>query len=294
MELRQLKYFITIANMKSFSDAAKSLFVTQPTLSWNIQKLEEKLGHQLFFQSNEGLKLTEAGELLYNKGKEVLDMVSEVENEIQLLGVEESKTLKVGLTVLFAIQYMEEIVRFTSINSNVELTFVQRGSIELQRKLANKEIDIGLLSFPIYEPSISIESLNTSNPYYSASVVMPFDHPLADRESIKIPDLKGHSVCLFSQNYVLGRVIRERCQDHGFQPNIVFVNDNWEVLLQNTLLANGITFMPHSLEQISNFHNLVWIPLDDKANHFPIGIARRKGEQLSDVEMKFIDHIKEN
>lgn len=294
MELRQLKYFIAIANSKSYSTAAKSLFVTQPTLSWNIQKLEEELNDKLFFQSNNSLKLTDSGELLFEEGQKILTNLEEVVEKIQKRSRQTNQTLKVGLTVLFAIQYMEQIMNFTSSNPDVDVTFVQRGSIELQKMLANKEIDVGLLSFPIYEPTINIESLKTSHGDYSVSVVMPYNHELAHKKSIKIPDLKGFKISSFSSNYVLGKVLRDRCQEFGFHPNIMFTNDNWEVLLQNAALNTGITIMPRSLEKISNFVNLKWIPLDDKANFFEIGVAKRKNDKLSDPAIKFIDHLKDN
>ncbi|WP_331713733.1 LysR family transcriptional regulator substrate-binding protein [Lentibacillus sp. JNUCC-1] len=206
----------------------------------------------------------------------------------------ENKKLKVGMTVLFAIQYMDQIVHYITMNPDVELAFAQGGSVKLQRMLATKEIDIGLLSFPNYEPSITIQKLKTSHHSYDVSVVMPYDHPLADKKSIKISDLEGYKICSLSDSYVLGRVIEERCHDYGFHPNIIFTNSNWEVILQNTLTTGGITFMPTPLKKLSNFGELVWIPLDDKANQFEIGVAKRKDEQLNSVAVKFIDHIKHN
>lgn len=294
MEFRQLRYFLTIANTGSFSKAAKSIFVTQPTLSWNIQSLEEELGAQLFYQSDQGLKLTEAGQILYHRSNEIMEIMAKTENDLRNLQNKDHKRLKVGLTILLAMQYMEQIFQFSSMNPNVDLVFIQRGSVELQEKLANKDIDIGLLSFPIYEPGIDIESLNTSNASYSVSVVMPFDHPLAKKRVIEISDIKQHPLSILTENYVLGRVIPERCHENNFTPNIVFKNDNWEVILQNVLLSNSITFLPSSLEKYSTFNNLVWIPLEDKANKIEIGIGSRKGEQLSDIALEFIDYIKEN
>lgn len=294
MEFRQLRYFLTIANTGSFSKAAKSIFVTQPTLSWNIQSLEDELGTQLFYQSEEGLKLTEAGEILYEHANKIVSMIAETKHKLQSLQKQEHEKLKVGLTILFAIQYMEQIFQYSSMNPNVDLVFIQRGSIELQKKLANKEIDIGLLSFPIYEPSINIEALNTSNSHYSVSVVMPFDHPLAKKKKIKIPEIEPYQVSLLTENYVIGRIIPERCQEFNFSPDITFKNDNWEVLLQNVLHSKGLTFLPSSLEKYSTFNNLVWIPLEDKVNRVEIGIASRKGDQLNDIALEFIQYIKEN
>lgn len=294
VELRQLRYFITIAHSKNYSTAANSLFVTQPTLSWNIQKLEEELHAKLFMPTDQGLKLTKAGELLYDEGKHIIASVDSVITKIKQLDKEENELLKVGITVLFAIQYMEQIINYTTVHPNIDLNFIQRGSVDLQKKLANKEIDIALVSFPIYEPNIMIEGLHTSHSKYAVDVVLPFDHPLARKKSIKISDLKEYPICAFTTNYVLGKVIRNRCHDHGFEPNIIFTNDNWEVLLHNTLLTKGLTLMPRAFKRLSNYINLKWIPFDDKANDFQIGIARRKNERLSDAAVQFIQFMKEN
>lgn len=294
MELRQMKYFITIANTRSYSDAAKSLFVTQPTLSWNMQKLEEELNVNLFDKSDHDISLTKLGQIFYDESIKVLENVDNLLKKMREEDRKENQKLKVGLTVLFAVQYMDQIVHFTTSNPDVELSFIQSGSIKLQKMLANKEIDIGLISFPIYEPSITIQHLKTSHSNYSVSVVVPFDHPLANKKTIKIADLKNYAICSLSESYVIGKVMKERCQEHGFQPNIIFTNGNWEVLLQNTITTGALTLLPKALEKLSNFYNLKWIPLDDKANYFEIGIAKRKDEYLNSAAIKFIDHIKSN
>lgn len=293
MELRQLKYFITIANTRSYTAAAKSLFVTQPTLSWNIQQLEEEFNAHLFFQTKQGLQLTEKGEKLLTRGQKVLDEFEGLIEDMHKMQPGK-KNLKVGITVLFVIQYMEQIVQFTTMNPEVELTFVQSGSVEIQEKLAQNEIDIGLVSFPNYESSIEIERLNTSHSQYTVSVVLPFDHQLAQKETIEIKDLKGYDICSFSNDYVLGNILHERCSESGFHPNIIFTNKNWEVLLQNTLTTKALTLMPQALERISNFKNLKWIPLKDKANFFEIGIAYKKNQNLEEHAIRFVNFMKKN
>ncbi|MEG0749509.1 MAG: LysR family transcriptional regulator [Carnobacterium sp.] len=293
MELRQLKYFITIANTRSYTAAAKSLFVTQPTLSWNIQQLEEEFNAHLFFQTKQGLQLTEKGEKLLTRGQKVLDEFEGLIEDMHKMKPGK-KNLKVGITVLFVIQYMEQIVQFTTMNPEVELTFVQSGSVEIQEKLAQNEIDIGLVSFPNYESSIEIERLNTSHSQYTVSVVLPFDHPLAQKETIEIKDLKGYDICSFSNDYVIGNILHERCSESGFHPNIIFTNNNWEVLLQNTLTTKALTLMPQALERISNFKNLKWIPLKDKANFFEIGIAYKKNQNLEEHAIRFVNFMKKN
>lgn len=295
MELRQLKYFIAIAEAKSYSTAAKNLFVTQPTLSWNVQKLEDELHSQLFYQSsNNVLELTDTGELLYQEGKQILNSIESLVYSIQTQDDRKKEILKVGITALFVIQYMNEIIRFTTDYPNVELVFVQSGSIDIQRKLANDEIDIGLCSYPLYEPELKMEKLNTSTPHYKISVVMPKNHVLADRESLTIADLEGHPICAFSDDYVLNRVLYDRAHSEGFKPNVIFTNGEWEVLLQNVLATQSLALMPHFIKKIRAEDDLKWIPLDDKANLFKIGVASRKNEKLKNIAVQFINYIKQN
>lgn len=294
MELRQLRYFLAIANAKSYSAAAKNLYVTQPTLTWNIQKLEEELDTRLFYQTTRGIELTESGEVLLEQGEAILLDIDEMLEHIKAKGENQKKTLKVGITALFVIQYMQEIVHYISSNPDIEVTFIQHGSVVLQRMLANKEIDIGLLSFPIYEPSIEIEKLRTSNANYTISVVMPPEHPLASKKSIKIPDLEGYEISSFTKDYVMGKILYERCETFGFTPNVIFTNNNWEVLLQNVESTGTLTLMPHTVKKIRDDGQLKWIPLADKANEFDIGVAKLKGTSLSEPAVRFIEHIKQN
>lgn len=295
MEIRQLKYFIAIANAGSYTAAAKNLFVTQPTLSWNIQKLEDELHTQLLYQSSTNtLGLTDTGKLLYEKGGKILSSLEDLVHTIQTKDKVKKETLKIGITALFVIQYMEEIIRFTSKNPNVELMFVQSGSIDIQKKLANDEIDVALCSYPLYEPGLKMEQLNTSNPHYTISVVMPSNHVLAERESLTISDLEGHQISAFSKDYVLGEILYERAHSEGFKPNVIFTNGEWEVLIQNILATDSLALMPHVIKTIRGGDDLTWIPLDDKANLFKIGVATRKDEKLKDIAVKFIEYIKEN
>lgn len=294
MELRQLRYFLAIANAKSYSTAAQYLYVTQPTLTWNIQKLEEELDTRLFYQTTRGIELTESGEILLKQGEKILTEIDEMVEHIKLRGESQKKTLKVGITALFVIQYMQQIVNYISSNPEIELTFIQHGSVVLQRMLANKEIDIGLLSFPIYEPSIEIEKLRTTNSNYKVSAVMPPEHPLASKKSLRIPDLEGYEICSFTKDYVLGKILYERCEFFGFTPHVIFTNNNWEVLLQNVEATGTLTLMPNTVKKIRKNDNLKWIPMVDKANEFNIGIAKLKNTSLSEPAVRFIEYIKQN
>ncbi|HEO2184131.1 TPA: LysR family transcriptional regulator, partial [Streptococcus agalactiae] len=222
MDIRQLTYFIAVAEAKNYSHAAKSLFVTQPTLSQSIKKLEAELNTILFLQNGRQLALTEAGEILYEKGQLLMTNFNQMVTEIQQLNQEKKEGIRVGLTSLFAIQFMKQISTFMATHSNVEVSLIQDGSRKLQELLAKGKIDIGLLSFPSTRNDITIEPLQTSTKGYKVSIVMPKSHPLATLPEIELNDLRDYKVASLNEHYMLGEMLPRKCRALGFDPHIVF------------------------------------------------------------------------
>lgn len=218
MDIRQLTYFIAVAEAKNYSRAAKSLFVTQPTLSQSIKKLEAELNTILFLQNGRQLALTEAGEILYEKGQLLMTNVNQMVTEIQQLNQEKKEGIRVGLTSLFAIQFMKQISTFMATHSNVEVSLIQDGSRKLQELLAKGKIDIGLLSFPSTRNDITIEPLQTSTKGYKVSIVMPKSHPLATLPEIELNDLRDYKVASLNEHYMLGEMLPRKCRALGFDP----------------------------------------------------------------------------
>lgn len=162
MDIKQLKYFIEIANTRNLSQAARNLFVTQPTLSFTIKKLEAELNTRLFDQHDKSYNLTQSGKLLYNRGEKIVNDFDTLVNRIQHMKSDSKEVIRLGPTILFAVQYMQQISSFVATHQNVDLIITQNGSRKIQEMLANDELDIGLVSFPKTQSNaISIEALNT-------------------------------------------------------------------------------------------------------------------------------------
>ena len=267
MEFRQLNYFITVANKRSYSLAAKELFVTQPTLTLAIKKLEKEFNTTLFEQNNRRLELTESGQMLYEKGIVLLKSYNNLIDEMNASSEESREVLKVGLTVLFAIQYMEEISSFIARHPKVELSLIQHGSKQLQRMVANGDLDLGLLSFPQYERGIVMKPIERKKASYVAAIVVPSNHPLENKDEIYV-----------------------KCRERGFEPNIVFADDNWTVLVKSIEIFNSVAILPAEFEDISQFQNTKWIPLAEKME-YKVGIAHKKDEDISEIGKLFIDYI---
>ena len=290
MEFRQLNYFVTVANKRSYSLAAKELFVTQPTLTLAIKKLEKEFNTTLFEQNNRRLELTESGQMLYEKGIVLLKSYNNLIDEMSASSEESREVLKVGLTVLFAIQYMEEISSFIARHPKVELSLIQHGSKQLQRMVANGDLDLGLLSFPQYERGIVMKPIERKKASYVAAIVVPSNHPLENKKEITIEDLKDVRISSLTKNYVLGNEIYVKCRERGFEPNIVFSDDNWTVLVKSIEIFDCVAILPAEFEDISQFQNTKWIPLAEKME-YKVGIAHKKDEDISEIGKLFIDYI---
>ncbi|EHI69702.1 transcriptional regulator, LysR family [Streptococcus ictaluri 707-05] len=256
MDIRQLTYFIAVAETKNYSRAAKSLFVTQPTLSQTIKKLEVELNTLLFKQSGRQILLTEAGEILYEKGQVLVDDFNQIVSDIQQLNQEKKEIIRVGLTSLFAIQFMKQISTFMATHSNVEVSLIQDGSRKLQELLSQGEIDIGLLSFPSIRKDITIEPLQTSTQGYKVSIVLPKSHQLAKQPFLKLSDLKGFKIASLNDHYMLGEMLPRKCRALGFEPEIVFKHNDWEVLLHSLHDLMAVTILPSEFETLTQVNDL--------------------------------------
>ena len=296
MNIQLLKYFIEIVNTRSLSAAARNLFVTQPTLSLALKKMESELGTALFDHSDQPFQLTDTGVYLYEHGQEVVFQFDQLVTDIREMNQKPvKKQLRFGLTTLFAVQFMKEISRFLTTHPHVNLILQQDGSPKLQTMLANKEIDMGLISFPNTLPEIiHIEPLETTTKGYHVYVVVPESNPLSQYEKLTFKDLKDQRFSSLSDNFMIGRLLLDRTRSFGYEPNIILHNDDLQVLLYSLQKNNSICLLPIEYYEVGKSQGLKWIPLKDKFDYFPIGIALRRDFSMTEDVRDFIQIIKEN
>ncbi|CCI87017.1 LysR family transcriptional regulator [Lactobacillus gigeriorum] len=293
MDIRQLTYFLTIADMQNYSHAAKLLYVSQPALKQAISKMEEELHTQLFIYNNHHLQLTDSGQILYQRGKPLVNQFNQLVHDIQSHDVETRQVLTVGVNFLTMIQFMDQISRFIRRYPNVDLHIVQGGSIKLQHMLADNQIDVGIISFPQVEQSIIIDTFPVEESCYHGAIVMPETHPLAKLEKIKFKDLKGYNIVTLSTNFAVGEFTKRRCQEYGFSRQIIYTHDDFEMLLHSLGLLDAVAVLPIELKDATHIKGLHWIQLTDSQNLYRQGIAYRKASSDNAVIInQFIDSIR--
>ncbi len=193
MELRQLKYFVTVAKTSSFSEAARQLFVTQGTLSQQIKQLEDEAGTPLFARNTRSVSLTEAGEALLPVAEQTIESAKLCHDTMTDLGGNASGTLNIGLTYSFGELLTDTVKSFLKKYPNVNLNIHYTSASELIRMVQDKEVDIALTfkPFKVYE-NIESEVLFRSR----LSVIMRKEHPLAGHKALSLSDIDRQGIVL--------------------------------------------------------------------------------------------------
>ncbi|MBO0428200.1 LysR family transcriptional regulator [Vagococcus fluvialis] len=281
MEFRQLRYFIEIIKAQNYSNAAKNLFVTQPTLSWNMNKLQEELGAKLLYQVGNKVMPTTTGSLLFEKAQKIIEELDELTESIEEDHILRKKELTIGSNSVISPVYMPLIQQFMSVYPNFSITIEENGSIKTQKKVANEELEIGIVSFPIVESDLEIERHTLHTFKYHAYVLMREDHPLANEKSLSIKDLRMERFGSMSKDYVLWHVLKNKAREFGFRPDIDFMSNSHEVLINHVIKNNLVAIMPIQLKEVNTDKPLVWVPLVDKIKPFDIVLVHKKNKPLS-------------
>ena len=193
MEIRQLKYFVRTAQTLNFSEAARSLYVSQSTLSQQIKSLEDELGTILFQRDSHSASLTESGSLLLPLAIQTLQDSEACKAQVNDLKELLTGELNIGVTYSFSHILTETVKNFVKAYPGVKLNIFYRNMAELMEVLRHREVDL-VLAFKPDQPYEEIESSYLFGD--RLSVIMRKDHALADRTSISLEELKRHRLAI--------------------------------------------------------------------------------------------------
>lgn len=262
MELRELEYFVTVAECGNMSDAAKKLCITQPTLSWNIKKLESYLHLPVFERSNKGVELTNVGRFLYMESKALLEEASSLENRIKEFASVNPTVIRVGLTPFTAVDYMYMFYDFEKKHPEYKIELINLGSKKLQEMVMNGELDLALVSEPMISKNLYKKKLNIKHGFHEIGLVINKYHPLSTKSKISFVDLEKEKVVTLSEQYVLFDAVSERFTKSNWSSNIAFASDNWELLLQHVQHWDSVAILPDDCKNKINTQLFTWIPFD--------------------------------
>jgi len=241
MNLKDLKYLVALADTGHFGRAAQRTFVSQPTLSAQLKKLEEYLGVKLVERHPKNVQLTDVGKQIVARARRMLsegdEIVALARNNTDPL----SGKLKVALIPTIGPYLLPRVMqKLRKALPHLKLMLYEHQTEDLMRRLREGEFDLGIVALPV-----ELEGIEARELYKEAfTVALPHSHPLAERATIKLPDLKGQTLLLLEDGHCLRDQALEVCSRVDVREAEDFRATSLETLRHMVVAGLGITLMP--------------------------------------------------
>lgn len=222
MNLKQLEFFVQVAEEKNISLAARKLNIAQPPLSRQISMLEKEIGADLIKRNNRGIELTEAGELMYERSRYILKCINEMREMVLERDKGECGELRIGTNYSGLALLMDKIQWFSKLYPEVTYNIQLGRNRELLGALETGDLDVLYL----YSPSFERDDMHYHVLYGSDMVLIvpkTFD-PAPGQSTITMDELRNIPMCMMSTNgkfWVNSEQLLNECRRRGFLPHIV-------------------------------------------------------------------------
>jgi LysR family hydrogen peroxide-inducible transcriptional activator len=258
MEMHQLRYFLAVAEEGNFTRAAAKSYVSQPSLSAQVIKLEEELGAKLFSRLSRRVELTEAGVNFEGRARRIL---MEVDNARREIGESSSKpqgVLRVGVTPTVAPYLMPPAIAYCRERyPDLEVRLEENLRRPLMDNLSEGRLEVAISSYSGDESRIDAEPILQEN----LNLVVPKGHRLANKREISISDFAGEPMVLLGESLALGNKVLELFERNDYEPKIGALCSQVstaEALVQSGV---GLSILPEMARETASAYGLVFKPL---------------------------------
>lgn len=289
MELRQLKYFVKVAELSSFSEASKMLNITQSTLSQQVKQLEDELDATLFIRDNRHVCLTDVGQAFLPTAKKTLSQADTSIDLIKNVKGLVTGTLNIGTTYTFSPILGEMVVAFSRLYPGIHINISCHPVDVLMQMLDRQELDIVFS----YRPLEEYERIESYTLFYNRlSAVMADSHPLASRKSLYLSDLVHCSLALPAVGMQARNVFDAITMRSSEQYNIQIEVNEISMLLDLVATSHMVTLLSHAT--IKRQRGLVSIPIEDSGCRMDGCYHIKSGVYMKCAACEFIRIINEN
>ncbi len=244
MTLTQLSYIVAVDQHRHFATAAEKIYVTQPTLSMQIHKLEDQLGVKIFDRSKSPVVPTEVGKKIIAEARQILKQARLIEDISQLSDGNLKGTFRVGVIPTIAPYLIPLFLRpFIEKHPDIELIFEEMLTREVLEGLSEDTLDVGIIATPVEQSFIYIEEL-FNEPFIG---FLSNPHPLVKKDFLEIDDLKNQDMWLLNEGHCFRdqtmKLCKKQHEDHNSK--IRFESGNLETLKKLVEQDFGMTMMPY-------------------------------------------------
>lgn len=280
MNLRDLRYLVALAEHRHFGRAAAASFVSQPTLSTQIKKLEHELGVTLVERTPRKVLLTEVGREIAQRAREVLNEVDQIKAIARRTLDPESGTVRLGIFPTLGPYLLPHVVPHIRTRfPRLELLLVEEKTEAVLRLLREGRLDAGVLALPVHDDQLHAEFL-FDEPFLLA---VPGQHELSRRKALKLKDLADQSLLLLDDGHCLRDQALEVCHLSGASEKSGFRATSLETLRQMVAANVGITLLPTLAVQppVAHSDNVHLVPFRGHAPSRRIAMLWRKSSAMA-------------
>lgn len=276
MELRQLKYFIAVAEERSFSRAAERLHISQPPLSTQVMALEEELGVQLLERSNRGVTLTAAGSVFYEEMRAVLVRIEHGKTRTRQAGQGHVGTLSVGFVSIADYGILPPALKdFRSRFPKVEVQLHEMTTDAQVREMRMGRLDIGIALGPNQDAELEFEALVNE----ALVLAMPANHSQAKlKGACDLRSFSGENFIATPRDIAPGLydLMISRCYASGFVPRITQQARQMQTIISLVAAGMGVALVPSSVQNLKRT-GVQYARLKGASPGIEIGILRSPG-----------------
>ena len=288
MELKQVTYFLTVAELGSFSAAADHLYISQSSLSKQIMALEKELGIELFDRSKRNIVLTEAGATFRKHAQRLND-----EYKVMLANLKEYKRAPslsiVAIPVIAQYGITSYIAQFQSAFPNIQLMLEEREASTILPALNDHQFDLAF----VRDNYLDIEQYHVLEVDRDKFMVtLSVKHPLATCTSISLSELANENFIMFDKGTIVHELAVDVCREAGFVPRIFYASLRVESILGLVASQSGIALIMEKIFQYHKHPDVIAIPLREIVES-KIVLVYPRGKKLSIPAKNFWEFIRE-
>lgn len=286
--LKQLRAFCQAARTGNITEAAERLFLSQPSVTLQIQALEREFNTHLFERRGPRISLTGEGQVLYNLAQPLVDGMDRLHETFDAhLGKLESGELNIAAgesTILYVLP--EATRQFVERYPGIELKMHNVTGRDGMAMLRNNDADFAVGSMLEIPDDIEYEAVVTYDPV----LITPLDHPLATKKKVTLEDISEYGLILPPRHLSTWRVVQLVFSQYNLNYRVTLEAGGWEVIKKYVELGLGLSIVTDVC--LTGDEKLVRIPLNDYFPERSYGIVTRKGKYLSPQARRFIDMLK--
>ncbi|WP_449598597.1 LysR family transcriptional regulator [Niallia sp. Marseille-Q9988] len=288
MDLRQLRYFVTIVDEKSYTRAAELLHVSQPSLSMAIKKLEKQLGLILFERNTRDMCITKEGKVLYHEAKKLLFHFEHISNEMTRMKIQGPLELSIGLIESTMFWIPKVLATYKKEHTDVRVTILEKLSLnDVIEAIQNLDIHLAITN-----QFIEHETIETV-PIYNEKLValLPPNHHLVQKEIIEMDDMAEESFIVCKEGFQTRNDILIAFKKSAIKPNIQFEIERFETAYNLVEAGLGITVVPENYVTHSSRNNCIIRNIYAPNISRIVYLAYDKNRYLPPLVIKFINQV---